>query len=230
MWQDAVGQRSETVRRANLSAIVRELHARGPLSRSELVVRTGLTRSAIRGLIGGAGSGGPRHGGARRTAAHTGPPVAPRPPQPRECGGPRPRDRRGLSGRRPRGAGRGKYSATSGWTVRTGIRRSSRSWPTWPTSRPVCAAGPRCGTRSSASGWPWSASCAAPTDSWPWPRTSTGMTCRSASGSLSSSARMCRSPWPTTRTSGPSPNCGAARPSAATTSCSSRARSVSVAV
>jgi predicted NBD/HSP70 family sugar kinase len=49
---DPVGQRSETVRRANLSAIVRELHARGPLSRSELVARTGLTRSAIRGLIG----------------------------------------------------------------------------------------------------------------------------------------------------------------------------------
>jgi predicted NBD/HSP70 family sugar kinase len=40
------------VRRANLSAIVRELDARGPLSRSELVARTGLTRSAIRGLIG----------------------------------------------------------------------------------------------------------------------------------------------------------------------------------
>jgi predicted NBD/HSP70 family sugar kinase len=50
--RDEVGQRSETVRRANLSAIVRELHARGPLSRSELVARTGLTRSAIRGLIG----------------------------------------------------------------------------------------------------------------------------------------------------------------------------------
>lgn len=47
-----VGQRSETVRRANLSAIVHELHAGGPLSRSKLVVRTGLTRSAIRGLIG----------------------------------------------------------------------------------------------------------------------------------------------------------------------------------
>jgi len=47
-----MGQRSETVRRANLSAIVRELHAHGPLSRSELVARTGLTRSAIRGLIG----------------------------------------------------------------------------------------------------------------------------------------------------------------------------------
>lgn len=47
-----VGQRSETVRRANLSAIVRELHLRGPLSRSELVARTGLTRSAIRALVG----------------------------------------------------------------------------------------------------------------------------------------------------------------------------------
>ncbi len=49
---EAIGQRSETVRRANLSAIVRELHAAGPLSRSDLVARTGLTRSAIRGLIG----------------------------------------------------------------------------------------------------------------------------------------------------------------------------------
>jgi len=47
-----IGQRSETVRRANLSAIVRELHLRGPQSRSDLVARTGLTRSAIRGLIG----------------------------------------------------------------------------------------------------------------------------------------------------------------------------------
>jgi predicted NBD/HSP70 family sugar kinase len=52
MHLQAVGQRSETVRRANLSAIVRELHIRGPLSRSDLVVRTGLTRSAIRVLIG----------------------------------------------------------------------------------------------------------------------------------------------------------------------------------
>jgi len=50
--RELVGQRSETVRRANLSAIARELHGRGALSRSELVARTGLTRSAIRGLIG----------------------------------------------------------------------------------------------------------------------------------------------------------------------------------
>jgi len=47
-----MGQRSETVRRANLSAIVRGLHERGPLSRSELVHLTGLTRSAIRALVG----------------------------------------------------------------------------------------------------------------------------------------------------------------------------------
>lgn len=50
--RDTIGHRSETVRRANLSAIVRELHADGPLSRSDLVTRTGLTRSGIRGLIG----------------------------------------------------------------------------------------------------------------------------------------------------------------------------------
>jgi predicted NBD/HSP70 family sugar kinase len=52
MRHHEVGQRSETVRRANLSSIVRALHARGPLSRSELVARTGLTRSAIRSHVG----------------------------------------------------------------------------------------------------------------------------------------------------------------------------------
>lgn len=50
--RESPGQRSETVRRANLSAIVRQIHDRGPQSRSELVARTGLTRSAIRSLIG----------------------------------------------------------------------------------------------------------------------------------------------------------------------------------
>jgi len=52
------GQRSETIRRANLGAILRELHAGGPTSRSGLVARTGLTRSAIRGLIGELVAGG----------------------------------------------------------------------------------------------------------------------------------------------------------------------------
>jgi predicted NBD/HSP70 family sugar kinase len=53
-----VGHRSETVRRANLRSIVRELHGSGTLSRSDLVVRTGLTRSAIRGLTGELIAGG----------------------------------------------------------------------------------------------------------------------------------------------------------------------------
>jgi predicted NBD/HSP70 family sugar kinase len=52
MAYELPGQRSETVRRANLSAILRELHNHGPVSRSELGTRTGLTRSAVRGLIG----------------------------------------------------------------------------------------------------------------------------------------------------------------------------------
>lgn len=50
--RDEIGQRNETVRRSNLSAITRALHEAGPLSRSELVARTGLTRSAIRDLVG----------------------------------------------------------------------------------------------------------------------------------------------------------------------------------
>lgn len=56
--RDEPGLRSETIRRANLSSIVRELHAGGPMSRSGLVARTGLTRSAIRGLIGELVAGG----------------------------------------------------------------------------------------------------------------------------------------------------------------------------
>jgi predicted NBD/HSP70 family sugar kinase len=49
--RDSIGYRSETVRRANLSAIVRAVHLHGALSRSDLVARTGLTRSTIRDLI-----------------------------------------------------------------------------------------------------------------------------------------------------------------------------------
>ena len=56
--RDEPGLRSETIRRANLSSIVRVLHAEGPMSRTGLVARTGLTRSAIRGLIGELATGG----------------------------------------------------------------------------------------------------------------------------------------------------------------------------
>jgi predicted NBD/HSP70 family sugar kinase len=58
LGRDELGHRSETVRRANLSTIVRELHGSGPQSRSELVTHTGLTRSAIRALTGELVSGG----------------------------------------------------------------------------------------------------------------------------------------------------------------------------
>jgi predicted NBD/HSP70 family sugar kinase len=58
MGRDELGHRSETVRSVNLSAIVRQLHESGPSSRSDLVARTGLTRSAIRGLIGELVDGG----------------------------------------------------------------------------------------------------------------------------------------------------------------------------
>ncbi len=46
------GVRSESVRRSNLAAILTSLHVAGSASRSELVTRTGLTRSAIGGLVG----------------------------------------------------------------------------------------------------------------------------------------------------------------------------------
>ena len=46
------GARSETVRQSNLASILTSLHIDGPASRSELVARTGLTRSAVGGLIG----------------------------------------------------------------------------------------------------------------------------------------------------------------------------------
>ncbi len=52
LTREDLGHRSETVRRGNLGAIVRALHLDGPLSRSDLVAATGLTRSAIRALVG----------------------------------------------------------------------------------------------------------------------------------------------------------------------------------
>ena len=74
--RDEPGLRSETIRRANLSSIVRELHAAGPMSRSGLVRRTGLTRSAIRGLIGELVAGGLV---SERRAARLGTPGRPSP-------------------------------------------------------------------------------------------------------------------------------------------------------
>lgn len=44
--------RQQSVRQANLAAVLAEVRRRGPLSRSDIVTATGLTRSAIGGLVG----------------------------------------------------------------------------------------------------------------------------------------------------------------------------------
>lgn len=49
---DVAGTRSESVRTSNLAAILRCLHLSGDARRSDLVVATGLTRSAIGALVG----------------------------------------------------------------------------------------------------------------------------------------------------------------------------------
>ena len=124
--RDEIGQRSETVRRANLSAIVRELHERGPLSRSELVARTGLTRSAIRGLIGELVAAGLA---AEEPAVRLGTPGRPSPlvrPNPRA---PSSWPSRSRSTRwPPRSSGSAaRSSSSSASTGRAGTRRSTRS-------------------------------------------------------------------------------------------------------
>jgi predicted NBD/HSP70 family sugar kinase len=47
-----VGSRSESVRQANLSVILRGLHLSGAATRSDLVASSGLTRSAVGALVG----------------------------------------------------------------------------------------------------------------------------------------------------------------------------------
>ncbi len=104
--RDELGHRSETVRRANLSAIVRELHESGPMSRSDLVTRTGLTRSAIRGLIGELVAGDLA---SESPAALDGTPGRPSPvvePRFHRRDRARVRDRRRFAGRGCRRAGR----------------------------------------------------------------------------------------------------------------------------
>ena len=45
------GSNSETIRRDNLSTILREVHLTGPRSRSDLVAVTGLNRSTVGDLV-----------------------------------------------------------------------------------------------------------------------------------------------------------------------------------
>ena len=225
--RDELGQRSETVRRANLSVILRELHTRGALSRSELVARTGLTRSAIRGLIGELAASGLV---SETRAAPLGTPGRPSPlvsPDPRRSDGPGPRHRGRLDrggDRRPRwrdhrrDPGRPAAPALLG---RPGRRRPRRAGRHPPARRSVTR------TRGSGSASRSSASSAGPTGSCRWPRTSAGSMSASGTSSSARSATTSRSTSRTRPTWVPSRKHAAEPPSGPTTSCTCRARSAS---
>ena len=224
---EEIGQRSETVRRANLTAIVRELHAHGPLSRSELVARTGLTRSAIRGLIGELVAGRLASRRARHSARGARSSIS--------AGTTATRQRpscwrwRSPSIRWPwRWSGSAaRSSISSGSSDHEAIPRSTRSSgtsPSWQRADPRRDEQRR--ARSvSASRWP--GSCGAPTGSSRWLRTSAGDDVPLGDRLARALKAVAPSPWPTSRTSARSRSSGAAPPSAATTCCSSSARSAS---
>ena len=225
--RDELGQRSETVRRANLSVILRELHTRGALSRSELVARTGLTRSAIRGLIGELAASGLV---SETRAAPLGTPGRPSPlvsPDTRRSDGPGPRHRgrfdRGGH-RRPRwrdhrrDPGRPAAAALIG---RPGRGATSASWPR-PSSPTIHRP-----TRGSGSASRSSASSAGPTGSCRWPPTSAGSMSASGTSSSACSATTSRSTSRTRPTWAPSRKRAGEPPSGPTTSCTCRARSAS---
>ena len=149
--REAVGQRSETVRRSNLSAIVRAVHLRGQLSRSELVAHTGLTRSAIRGPDRGARGGRAADGDAQRACRCPWAPVAPGPPRHRRRIGGRSRDQRRLARCRSGRARRDDRRARAGRPSPCPRDRSTRSLLTsssWPS---------RSSPRSTPRGWSASA-------------------------------------------------------------------------
>ena len=144
-----VGQRSETVHRANLSAIVRGLHERGPQSRSELVAATGLTRSAIRTLIGELAAAGLV---TEERPVRLGTPGRPSPLvrlDPERGRRARPRDPRRFDRRGDRRARRRDLRTGSGSTDRAGTSPSMTSSPISPDWPASCVPGTT--RRSSAS-------------------------------------------------------------------------------
>ena len=228
--RDDIGQRSETVRRANLGAIVRELHARGPLSRSELVRRTGLTRSAIRVLTGELAAAGFVSEGPAALLGAPGPPVPSRAP----CAATAAVvlaleiavDSLGGGGRRASAAASRDGSGASGPSRRRPSPSAPPASPASPRRVPgdrsvadvvgiavaVAGRGPAPGRPRVDGAEPRLAGRAARRD---WRR--------------APSAWPSRSPSPTRRTSARWPSCAAARPAARPTSCSSPARSASAA-
>ena len=135
-----VGQRSETVHRANLSAIVRGLHEHGPQSRSELVAATGLTRSAIRALVGELAAAGLVTEGSAVPSRDAGPALPPRPAELARRRGPQPRDPRRLDRGRDRRPRRRDPRARPGRAAaRRAVGRRRRRGPRGPRRRPAGA-------------------------------------------------------------------------------------------
>ena len=229
--RDELGHRSETVRRANLSAIVRELHGSGPLSRSDLVARTGLTRSAIRGLIGELVAGGLVTEGPADPRRHAGPALAARPPEPARRRRARPRDRSSTRSPRPSvGLGGEVFDRVRVDLPRGRIERRRHRRGPGGARRRRSATGCAPTDRSSASASPSSASSGGATAWCPWPRTSAGATSRSASASPARSASTLPIAFANEADLGVARRAPPRRGrGASTTSCSSGARSASAA-
>ena len=175
MRRRAVGQRSETVRRSNLSAIVRELHLGGPASRSELVARSGLTRSAIRGLIGELVAADlviEERAELQGTPGRPSPVVRLDPTAPSSW----PSRSRSTPSRRRSSAWAARCSSGSASTGPPAIPGSTVSPPTSPGWRPASSLGAPPARSRSASASPSSGSSAAATASSRWRPTSAGAT------------------------------------------------------
>ena len=191
---DDIGQRSETVRRANLGAIVRELHVRGPPSRSQLVARTGLTRSAIRSLIGELSAAGiVSEQQAVRSAPR--PAFARGPPQPRSASR-SPSRSRSTRWRRRWSASVARCSPSARRSpARPFHGGGHRRRPRAPRSHR--APGCRGGARDRHGRRHRRPRPTVATASCRWPRTSAGATSRSSNGSRAPWRVPARSPSPT---------------------------------
>ena len=121
------------------SALVRALHADGPLSRSELGERTGLTRSGIRRLVGelvGAGLVVEERGESLGPARPSSPLVRLDPERRGRAGA---GDRRRLPGHGGGRAGRPRLRPRPGRAARAGTSPPRTSSPTSPSSPPARA-------------------------------------------------------------------------------------------
>ena len=217
------GSNSETIRRDNLSAILREVHVGGPRTRSELVAHTGLNRSTVAGIIAELAERGLVYEEPGRPPRDARPALAAGQGGPRWRGRPRDRDRRPLARRGARRARRHRprAGARGGPTRPPDARRDAR-----PDARPEPDAAwraRRSAAASSASAWRPSVRSGARTGSSISHPTSIGRRCPWPSWWVARWSSACRSSSATRPTWAPAPSTSAAPGSASTTSSTSRA-------